>query len=216
MFRGLLMLAPALAPVLAAGCATSKPPLVDFSPAPRDYRSADYEKIYDRWTRHGKVIHEVEPALEVWATYKSWDFREAYVAHYAERYKLDDEARERLRTTQREAAAEAYEFLVTAQSANYKWNDLEKKKSPWRVTLVDGLGKEQPPETLKVEKLPDIFEREFFPAKTPFSRTYSIRFTRAAAGDGDASGGFVGERSGSIALRLAGPMGTTDLVWLSK
>jgi hypothetical protein len=194
----------------ALGCiVTSKPPVVDFSTAPRDYRSEDYPRVYERWTRHAKVVHEVESALDVWATYKSRDFREAFVAHYAEAYSLGDGDRERLLQSQREAAAARYEFLITAQSAQYRWNDLEKKSSPWRVTLVDGLEHELVPEEFKIEKLPDMFEREFFPAKTPFTKTYLARFARSNTKEDE----FAGERSGRIMLRLAGPLGSADLIW---
>ncbi len=201
-----------LALLITCGCTAPKPPVVSFSDVPRDYRSEDYPEVYERWTRHETVVHAVESALEVWATYKSLDFREAFVAHYSELYSLADADRTRLRAAQREFALAGYEFLVTAQSANYRWNDLEKKNSPWRVTLADGLGREIVPDELKIEKLPDIFEREFFPAKTPFTRTYLVRFPRTA-GKGD---DFAGERSGRIILRIAGPMGRADLVWAGR
>ena len=87
-----------------AACGTSKPPAVDFSSVPREYRSEDYPEVYERWTRHDKVTHDIESALEIWATYKSFDFREAFVAHYAEAYSLGDADRERLRQAQSEAA----------------------------------------------------------------------------------------------------------------
>jgi len=193
---------------LAAGCGPKKPPLVDFSSIPRNYNSGDYNQVYSRWTRHEKVIHQAESALEVWATFKSRDFREAFVAHYAETYALNDDDRDHLLQSQREAADTAYEFLATAQSANYRWNDLEKKSSPWRITVVDDTGNELVPDQLRVEKLPDMFERQFFPAKTPFTKTYSLRFSR--------SEGFAGERTGKIILRFAGPMGHADLVWANK
>ena len=198
--------------VLAAGCGTSKPPVVDFSSKPREYRSEDYADVYERWTRHDKVVHDVESALEIWATYKSLDFREAFVAHYASAYSLGDSDRERLRQAQREVAAADYEFQVTAQSANYRWNDLEKKNSPWRVSLLDGVGHELIPEAVKVEKLPDMFEREFFPAKTPFTKSYSVRFVRPSSKDEE----FSGERSGLITLRFAGPLGHADLTWTGR
>ena len=61
--------------------------------------------------------------------------------------------------------------------ANYKWNDFEKaSSSAWRATLVDALGHELAPEHVRVEKLPDAYEHEFFPSKTPFTKTYAIRF----------------------------------------
>jgi hypothetical protein len=209
---GVLAALSSVALVGSLGCGASKPPVVDFSSAPRSYRGEDYPGVYRRWTRHEKVSHEIESVLEVWATFKSQDYREAFVAHYADAYSLSEADRERLRQSQREAAAAGYEFLVTAQSANYRWNDLEKKSSPWRITLVDGVGREQVPEEFKVEKLPDMFEREFFPVKTPFSKTYVARFPRSGVKEED----FAGERSGRIILRFAGPLGHADLVWSSS
>jgi hypothetical protein len=197
-----------------ASCVTVKSQTVDFSSAPREYRGKDYPEVYERWTRHDKVVHEVDSAIEVWVTYKSIDFREAFVARYAEAYALADEDRERLRRSQRDAAASDYEFLIQSQSANYRWNDLEKKSSPWRVSLLDGRGGEVVPDSIKVEKLPDMFEREFFPAKTPFTKTYLVRFSRGAAGAHD--GDFAGEKTGVIKLRFAGPMGHADLSWIGR
>jgi hypothetical protein len=198
----------ALGVVALGACGARKDFVVDFSETPRDYVAKDYERIYERWTRHDRALADVDIALEVWATYKSWDFREAYVERYAGIYGLSDADRKTLRTAQQEAFHAAYEFHVTAQSTNYKWNDLEKSSSPWRATLIDALGHELSPEYIRVEKLPDVYEREFFPAKTPFSKTYSIRFL-AGADQGD----FVGLSSGSITLRLASPAGRLTLLW---
>ena len=68
---------------------------------------------------------------------------------------------------------------------------------------------ELPADRVRIEKLPDAYEREFFPAKTPFSKTYNIRFTPPA------DGGFSGVRSGALILRFASPVGRIDLVWRS-
>lgn len=200
----------ALASVVS--CGTSKPATVDFSLSPEHYRSEDYPAVYERWTRHEKVTRNLESALEVWATYKSRDYREAFVAHYAEAYALNDAERERLRQTQLEAASTTYEFVVTAQSANYRWNDLEKKNSPWRVSLLDGAQREIAVDEMRVEKFPDLFEREFYPVKTPFTKTYVVRFSRTAGKEE----GFAGDRSGRIVLRFAGPLGRADLVWSAR
>ncbi|MDB4983727.1 MAG: putative lipoprotein, partial [Myxococcales bacterium] len=97
------------------------------------------------------------------------------------------------------------------QSTDYKWNDLEKDNSAWRVTLVDALGHEVTPEYVRVEKLPDVYEREFFPAKGPFTKSYSVRF--AAGTD---HGDFVGLASGSITLRFASPAGRIEVRWHSN
>lgn len=201
--------------LIGAGCLPKKPVLVDFSESARDYRANDYRTVYERWTRHEKVVHALESALEIWATFKSCDFREAFVARYAERYALEDAERERLRTSQREAAARGYEFLITAQSANFRWNDLDRRTSPWRLSLVDGLGREIAPDVVKLERLPDLFEQEFYPAKTPFTKTYLVRFDRADT-DGDDDKAFGGFDTGVLILRVAGPRGHADLTWLGR
>jgi hypothetical protein len=197
-----------------AACTAAKPVAVDFSETPRDYSSKDYRDVYQRWTRHGLARLDTDAALEAWATYKGWDFREAYVEHYASIYNLAEPEKTALRAAQLDSFHNSYEFHVTAQSANYKWNDLEKRSSAWRVTLVDGLGHELAPEAVKLEKLPDPYEVEFFPAKGPFTRTYSVRFLRASA-DGKAAD-FAGASTGSLMLRIASPVGRVELVWQSS
>jgi len=205
-----VVLAAALAAAPLGGCGTPKPVLVDFSDTPRDYRAKDYETVYSRWTRHDRAMHDVDFALEVWATYKSWDFREAYVERYGEVYNLSDADRATLRQAQLDAFHRAFEFHVVAQSANYRWNDLEKGSSAWRVALVDAAGHELSPEYVRIEKLPDAYETAFFPAKTPFSKTYAVRFP-APPRDSD----FAGTGSGSITLRISSPLGRVELVWKS-
>lgn len=202
--------------VLSAACGTAKSPAVDFSPAPREYGADAYPEVWGRWTRHDKVLHELESALEIWATYKSPEFREAFVARYAEAYRLSDEDRERLRVAQKESGAAAYEFVVTAQSASYRWNDLDKKSSAWRISLRDASGHELAPEKVTYEKVPEMYEREFFPVKTPFTRLYTVRFARPGASRQErrvTDENFVGERSGELVLRFAGPFGGADLSW---
>jgi hypothetical protein len=195
---------------IAAACTVQKQVRVDFSETPRDYLPRDYEGVYHRWTRHDYAQHQVvDKSLEVWATYKSWDFREAYIAHYAAVYSLSDSDRNKLRAAQHDAYRAAYEFHVTAQSAKWEWNDLEKTSSPWRVTLIDGLGHELPAEKVRVEKLPDAYEREFFPSKTPFTKTYSIRFPAPPGSD------FSGVASGLLTLRFESPIGHVELRWQS-
>lgn len=199
----------ALVLMLLGGCTVQKQVRVDFSETPRDYLPRDYDSVYRRWTRHDYAQHGVDKSLEVWATYKSWEFREAYIALYASVYSLSDADRNKLRQSQREAYQQAYEFHVTAQSAQYEWNDLEKPSSPWRVTLLDALGHELPAERVRVEKLPDAYERQFFPSKTPFTKTYSIRFPAPT------DGSFSGTQSGELTLRFESPIGRIDMHWQS-
>jgi hypothetical protein len=196
-----------MAASLSGGC-VEKQVTVDFSETPRDYLGKDYERVYERWTRHQQAFLDADVALEVWATFKSWDFREAYIERYAEVYGLSDADEKTLRAAQQDVVHAAYEFHVTAQASNYKWNDLEKASSAWRASLVDALGHELAPEYIKVVKLPDAYESAFFPHRTPFTKTYAVRFTVPS----DASG-FLGPKSGALTLRLSSPIGRVELEW---
>jgi hypothetical protein len=192
------------------GCAMQKQVSVDFSETPRDYLPADYTGVYERWTRHDFAEHDVDKSLEVWATFKSWDFRESFIQKYASIYSLSDAKRTELREAQLDAYHEAFEFRITAQSAKWEWNDLDKKNTAWTATLIDALGHELPSERIRLDRLPDAVESTFFPAKTAFTKSYLVRFIRPAPG-----GDFVGVKSGLITLRIASPIGRIDLIWKS-
>src|SRR3984957_6708624 len=77
---------------LLAACVVQHQTRVDFSETPRDYLPKEYHAVYERWRRHDYAQHDVDKALEVWATFKSWDFREAYIEHYAAVYHDADSA----------------------------------------------------------------------------------------------------------------------------
>jgi hypothetical protein len=208
-----LRLAAALA--IAAGlaaCGGQAPQMVDFSEARRNYRPEDYNGVLKSWTRHARVVSDVGTVIEMWGTFKSWSFRQAYVEQWAQVYGLADSERETLYAAQLEAARRYYEFHVAVQTTSYKWNDLEKDASAWRISLLDGTGAEIRPKLIRVEKLPEPYEERFFPYRTPFTRTYLIRFDRTEA----ERDGFTGTASGRLVLRTAGPLGRADLVWQSK
>jgi hypothetical protein len=101
---------------------------------------------------------------------------------------------------------------VAVQMTNYKWNDLEKETSAWRISLVDGAGAEIAPRRVELLKLPELYETQFFPNRTEFSQTYLIRFSRAEA----EAAGFGGPSTGRIALRIASPLAKNEIVWESK
>lgn len=191
------------------GCASRRPPAVDFSDAVRSYQPGDFDRVRDLWTRHAKLVRDVGTVIEIWATYKSSDFRQAYIEQYAALYGLGADEKRELRTAQLEAARTSYEFHLVAQSTEWTWNNLEHKDTVWRLALGDRAGNEISPNHVSHEKLPELYELRFFPLRTDFSRTYAVRFPR------DPAGKFAGPQTGQLTLKVAGPLGTASVAWES-
>ncbi len=200
------------AALAGGGCGSSKPKPVDFAEVTRKYTPKDYPEVFQRWTRYGKLVRDVGTVIEMWSTYKSWDFRQAYIEQYADAYSLGNAERRALEQSQFQAARTSYEFHVVAQSTDYEWNDLEQKDSVWKITLADRTGGEIAPDGVTVEKLPELYEMRFFPTRTDFSRSYTMRFPRAT---GETDGRFLGTATGRLVLRVAGPMGRAEVDWES-
>lgn len=197
----------------SAGCthAISESKPVDFSFTARDYKDSDYPSVYKEWTRHSRLVQEVGTVIEAWATYKSPDFRQAYIAKYSRVYDLPDHDRAALQKEQLEVSRGTFDFHVAVQTTIDRWNDLERKNSPWRVTLVDEAGTELSPTAIRAMKLPELYETKFFPERTDFTRTYSITFSRPAEEQA-----FAASAKKQLTLRIAGPMGRIDMVWDAK
>lgn len=207
MVRAALMLA-----LVFAGCAGNKQKPVDFSEARKNFVGRDYPQVWQAWTQHTKVVKDVGTVIELWATMKSWEFRQAYIEQYAQLYSLADDNRKALYRTQLEQARASYEVHVVVQMTSHAWNDLDSAASPWKVTLVDGAGVELSPTKIVSPRLPELYEMKFFPSRTEFSRTYVMKFDRKAADDI----GFSGPASGRMTLRVVSPAAKAEVSWLSR
>src|ERR1017187_3863829 len=106
----------------AVGCASFRSQQVDFTDATENYRVKDYPLVYAAWTRHAKLVQETGTVMEIWATFMSWDFRQAYLAKYAKVYDLPSDEHEDIAKSQKEEADAAYEIHLVAQSTADRWN----------------------------------------------------------------------------------------------
>ena len=196
------------------GCRSGRPVLLDFSEGPRSFVASDYWEVFNQWTRHERLVSANEGTIiEIWATLKSWEYREAYVQKYAQMYALSTAAKAGLRASELKKCKESYELHLTVQTSDYRSNDLEKNDSPWRLSLVDGTGDEIFQKEVEALRLPIPYEEAFFPEKTSFSRAYTARFDREEPSQ---TFGFGGAASGEITLRGRGPLGGIELTWQAK
>jgi hypothetical protein len=201
--RATLLLAGAL---WLGGCAA---PVVSLAPPQSVPALGDYGAVLQRWTRHGNIRADFDEVLSVDATLFGPEMRAAHTARWCDRYRLTGSDAEQVRDKAAERDATAWELHIESASHAFNGDTLKGARSVWRISLVDESGRSVTPS--EVTLLHDTLETNsvFYPHATSFTRAWTLRFPKLAS-DGAP---LVGPRSSSVTLRIAGPQGSTDLVW---
>ena len=200
-----------VAACLVLGCA-SAPVVVSLGEPSPPPTSKDYVNQLKKWTRHAHLRSDFDEALDVDATLRSPEFRDAYAAKYIELFKIGPENQAHTRGELLSDGADTYEFHVETATHDYALNDLTSAKTVWRLTLVDDEGHEVQPTRVTPVKERRKLDEEFYPYVSIFSRGWTVRFPRTRA-DGTP---LVGSDTKALTLRFAGPQGSVDLVWVLK
>lgn len=204
-----MRLAAVLALLVAAGCRPTPPKPVNLAERPREYRSKDYLRVLDRWSRSGRITKEFDMVLEAHSTFKSWDYRQAYVARFVQAYKITGRERDAMLERELGEARTHHEFFVSAATSRWEWNDFTKQGSIWRIKLIDDKQREVAPIEIKLVKQPDAHLQVFYRnAIQLFSKQYAIRFPQTLD-----NRPLLTQQTKFFTLRFAGPLGTLDLRW---
>jgi hypothetical protein len=173
-----------LAAALAAACASSPPPveLSESWPA----RAGDFEDVSRKWTRHGRERtgpddrgNVIDQALDVIATFKSPEWRAAYVQYRAEHNKLPPGEVAALTAREQADDKQHYEVMLLVATYDPRLNDLQKgARSIWRVALVDATGAEIVASEIKRDRRPRSAIAAEFPGLGDFHEPYVARFPR--------------------------------------
>jgi len=187
------------------------PPRVQLDEPARNYEPDDYRSILRKWTRDSQLnsLTAMDNVLTVTSTYHSADFRRAYVARYAEDYRLTTDDEKALTDRSRAEAGELEHFYVALYAQNAKYNDLKLEDPAWVVRLVDDTETETPPLEIQPIKRPGAIERTYFPYTSPWRVAYRISFPRRTTSGRPA----IRKGAAWFGLRFAGPQGQTTLVW---
>jgi hypothetical protein len=193
----------AIAMVLAAGCGGAEPVvLTDQWPA----QSREYRDVTLTWTRHAELSAGYQEALVVDATFKSPEWRAAYVARVAELGRMNDAQRAELVAQQQKEAADHYEIELLVTTWDRRENDLHRgARSVWKVVLFDDAGTAIEPSIIERDRRPENVLRAEYPALGDFSQAYIARFPRRVELMKPGSKGF--------ALRIWGPRGAVEMSW---
>ena len=159
----------------AAGCGGSSPPA----------SADDYEDVTEKWTRHGRDHADthgelvIEQTIDVFATFKSPEWRAAYIAYLTEREDLSPAAVAELTEKSKAEAAAGYEVELLVATYDRRANDLQKgARSTWRVALVDDAGVEIVASEVKRDRRPTSEIKAEFPELGGFHSPYVARFPR--------------------------------------
>jgi hypothetical protein len=171
--------------VLAPACVRSLPPvqLSDQWPA----EAGDYQDVTRKWTRHGRERsgpnahggHPFEQTLDVAATFKSPEWRAAYVKFRAERNMLPASEVAALTAREKSEAADHYEVMLLVATYDRRINELQKgARSIWRIALVDAAGAEIVASEIRRDRRPRSEIAADFPHLADFHQPYIARFPR--------------------------------------
>lgn len=195
--------------VASTACATQA---VSLREGPREYVATDYELVLKEWTREKGLIsvQEFDNVLTATATFESWDFRWAYVARYAEDYRLTVDQRRQVLERSLAETRENHQFYLALYATNHRWADLAAENAAWIVRLIDDTGSEAAPLEIEDIKRPGAIELTYFPYTTPWRRAFRVRFPVVHA-DGRPT---ISPHAQWFGLRFAGAQGNDQLVWL--
>jgi len=192
------------------GCA---PPLLSLS-STADPTGTSYGKSLDRWSRHGRIISQTEfdTQLVVTATLRAPAFQRAYIDKYLKTYAIVDSwEKARVEKEQAEQTQHGLALFLLTKTHSASWNDLRLPAGKWRLSLLDGEGREVQADRVDTLSTRQAVEQTLLGEPTDaFTKLWSVHFPSNAS-DGQP---FPAPSTRKISLRVAGPLGQTELLWL--
>jgi len=169
-----------------------------------------YNGELHRWTQEAKAFSSLEERLSVVATYRGADFKRAYREYYAESFGLSASERADLRAKDKAALGKYSEFLLSVHTSEVSLNNLDTKKSPWKIYLFDSTGARCEPLSITRVDRADPVRGAFFPYIDLWSTAYVVRFPRYPE-PGKAP--FPALNARYIKLAISSILGRVELKW---
>ncbi len=170
----------------------------------------EYSKVLDKETRSAKIYSGLDAMLFMTATYKTMEFREAYVDLYVKGYEVDQTYREALLERARDDNDKYNEIFFTAYTPESKWNDFDRRDSVWRLYLEDNEGNRLIPVSVTRVDAADPLVKRFFPYFDPWSSGYLVRFPKYSVTGTEP---IPGPKTEFLRLVVTGIMGRGEIEW---
>ncbi len=138
----------------------------------------DYQRLLNEWTEEAKVYQGLETGLLTAATFKSWEFRQAYVEKYARIYLLEPDNKEEMLEKERVISNELNEFFLSVYTPDHDLDDFSEDDSVWKIYLLDDRGNKLEPAEIEKVMEKSSFLEELYPYITPWSSFYKLSFSQ--------------------------------------
>ena len=174
------------------------------------YHTETYKRVCDRWSREVRIHRGLEVLLIASATFKSDEFRRAYVDEYAAAYKLTSEGKKQYVEDQLDVSCREHEFLMASFVPEKSWDDFDKVKSMWKLYLVNDKNQRVVPIEVRKVKRHDALTPHFFPYVTPWKSVYTIRFPHNV---GESDRPIIGGNTKEVKFVITSVLGTREMHW---
>ncbi len=152
-----------IATLLSLGCSATLP---------------GYTKARNTWTEHQSVYHQIELQAEVYATFKTPDFRRQYVREFGRMFSLRARQRQVLLKQELDEANARYVFIVVFNTKSLDWNDLAPTAGIWRVHLANRKGDAVHALSVRELSQDNPTWRALFPRLRAQYRIWELKFAR--------------------------------------
>ena len=197
----------------AGGCASSSQPAVQLTeqwPA----AAGDYREVSQKWTRRAREHSGPDPSqgritdqtLALIATFKSPEWRAAYVKFRAAQYRLPPSEVAAMTEREKADAAKTYEVELLVATYDRRLNELQRgRRSVWRIALVDSAGAEIVASEIQRDRRPRSEIIADFPQLGDFHQAYVARFPHTVD--------LLRPDAGKFSLKMTSSQVGVELVW---
>lgn len=175
-----------------------------------DHPRPEYSRVLDAQTRSAKVYSGLDAVLFMTATYKTMEFREAYVDLYVKGYEVDTAYTAAIFDRERDANDKYNEIFVAAYTPQTRLNDFDRRDSVWRLYLDDNEGNRLTPVSVTRVDTADPLIKKFFPYIDPWSSAYLVRFPKYSVTGTEP---IPGPGTEFLKLVVTGVMGRGEMEW---
>ncbi len=162
--------------------------------------SNEYLDEMCKWTREKKIYSQFDTILYIVATYKSIEFKQAYLKEYSRLYSLSKTEEEKREAVLSELSSDFTEFYFYAYNPDHDAIDFSKPNSIWKIFLVDEKGRQIYPAAVNhIKKITPLVEN-FYPYINQYhGKFYYLRFPP--------------QKSGKLKLVFTSVLGKAELEW---